>query len=608
MSLELEHNAKYSKIGPFLVSSELFLDLVFNNNCNCSCKFCIAKTPTFCEENYNLWKKNLKRCLEIFDVKDIIILGGEATIDKKFFEKLEVLEKIVKNKKIDNIILTTNGIMLKNENFLNKLINTCITSVNISIMNFDHEKNNKIYGTNTLTKQQLLHVYNKLKQNNKTMRINCNIYKGNLDSVSEMNQFAQYFNGCCDAIKFSPLMPTDMFNTCPEIIEYTNKVCLSKKDIFDLYNNFAQTNTVTANNNAVFGLVEYKEVDANGQKVILKYQQVEDTYNLNKDIPTLKLYSNGNLSNEWDYNKNILNTLNAYKNLKKFIINQNKHFPNWLKNFDASTEGIKIIVKKNNFENIFLSQYKNEKIIGFYTINNGQFKNLYIMPKYRKLGIATKVIEYEKKFNNFITIAVAEQNSKIRNLISRIGFYPTDVHAKGKFDNLQIFKWQKKIGAFVGKFYPPHIGHLSVIDDASKKLDEVWVVISKNDKTTDKITKKDNFKQIDTNLIKQWFCLHYKNNPKVKVAIFDETGLLPYPKDQDKWSEKFKKQFPFVNVKIGDESYRELNEKYFPECEFYPINRDIIPIHSTQIRQNLKQNIKYIIKEAQNYFKGEIYE
>ena len=176
---------------------------------------------------------------------------------------------------------------------------------------------------------------------------------------------------------------------------------------------------------------------------------MEDTYNLDKDIPTLKLYSNGNLSNEWDYNKNILNTLDAYKNLKNFIKQQYKQLPNWLKDFDPSQDGVKLIVKKNDFESICLSQFKNEKIIGFYTINGGQFKNLYIMPKFRKKGIATKVIEHEKKFNNFITIAVADENSKIKNLITRIGFCPTEIYAKGKFDNLQIFKWQKKIGAFV---------------------------------------------------------------------------------------------------------------------------------------------------------------
>ena len=39
------------------------------------------------------------------------------------------------------------------------------------------------------------------------------------------------------------------------------------------------------------------------QRVILKYAQVEDKYDRDRVIPTLKLYPNGCLSNEWSYQK-----------------------------------------------------------------------------------------------------------------------------------------------------------------------------------------------------------------------------------------------------------------------------------------------------------------
>ena len=161
----------------------------------------------------------------------------------------------------------------------------------------------------------------------------------------------------------------------------------------------------------------------------------------------------------------------------------------------------------------------------------------------------------------------------------------------------------KKIGAFVGKFYPPHIGHLSVIDNASKDLDEVWVIISTNQIRDKTIKNQSNFDNLDADLIKKWFILHYKDNPKVKVAVFDETGLRPYPLDRDIWAKKFMQKFPTVNVKIADEGYREYNKEYFPNYQFYSIDRDIIPIHSTMIRENIKENLDYIIPEAKDYFK-----
>ena len=52
---------------------------------------------------------------------------------------------------------------------------------------------------------------------------------------------------------------------------------------------------------------------------------------------------------------------------------------------------------------------------------------------------------------------------------------------------------KKRIGAYVGKFYPPHVGHLSVIGEAIKEFDEVYVIISKNDIRNEKIKKRTGF-------------------------------------------------------------------------------------------------------------------
>lgn len=160
----------------------------------------------------------------------------------------------------------------------------------------------------------------------------------------------------------------------------------------------------------------------------------------------------------------------------------------------------------------------------------------------------------------------------------------------------------KKVGAFIGKFYPPHIGHTDAIDKACKDMDILYIIISKNDERNKQILEKDNFSILDAELIKSWFVKHYKNNPKIKVCIFDETNLKPYPQDQDEWAKKIKKQFPEVNVKIADESYREFNQRYFPEYEFYPIDREKIDIHSSYFRKDKHKYLDYLIEEAKEYF------
>ena len=167
-------------------------------------------------------------------------------------------------------------------------------------------------------------------------------------------------------------------------------------------------------------------------------------------------------------------------------------------------------------------------------------------------------------------------------------------------------KWRdimkKRIGAFVGKFYPPHIGHLSVVDNALDSFDEIYIIISKNNIRNNQIETDQSFAVLSAELIKSWFEKHYQFEPKVKVAIFDETEFRPYPEDVDKWSEKFKKEFPEVNVKIADAGYRDFNKQYFPEYEFYEIDREIIPVHSTMLRNDMKANLKYLIPEAREYF------
>lgn len=163
-----------------------------------------------------------------------------------------------------------------------------------------------------------------------------------------------------------------------------------------------------------------------------------------------------------------------------------------------------------------------------------------------------------------------------------------------------------KIGAFTGKFYPAHIGHVWAVDYSLKYCDKVIIVISSNPIRNQEIKEKCGFDILDASIIKSWFEEYYKNDSRVEVAIIDESGLKPYPNSTDDWVARFKKQFPSVNVKIADESYREFNQKHFPECEFLAVPRDVVSIHSTDIRNNLNKYFDYLIPTAKPYFLNKI--
>lgn len=275
---ELSTPVHWLECGGFLVSSQLFLDVIFTEACNRSCPFCIAKTVQRFPENIKKWKQSLHRAFELFSIQSIIILGGEATIDSHFWEKLELTAKIARAHGTDRIILTTNGTMLAKPDFLDRLCASEIDSVNLSRMHYDQEINDRLFGGNTPTREEILNIFRCLHAAGKSLRINVNIWRGNLDSPEEMDRFVQAFSGACDAVKFSPLMDTEMFGTIAQVQEFTAQHSIPDAQIRALYDIWSARHRVVSRRANVLGYVDYAQVRSGEQLVILKYAQVEDKY------------------------------------------------------------------------------------------------------------------------------------------------------------------------------------------------------------------------------------------------------------------------------------------------------------------------------------------
>ena len=306
MTPEISQNPVWTEQNGYSVTSELFLDLIFTSKCSCGCPFCIARTKSYAEDDFEAWKESVKRAFCTFDVRSVIILGGEAAEDPRFEERMDYLKPYLTGCSVENVILTTNGIRLRDQTFRDMVLHSPITSVNISCMHYQKKRNDSVFRGNTLAAQELSDLHRALVGSGRTMRINTNVWRGNLDSPEEMVAFVRTFSGMAEAVKFSPLMETGMFDTVERVTEFTRGHAIPETEIRQLFDRFVAgyADGNVRSNDQVLGFLDYKEIFLSGQRVLLKYGQVEDKYDREKIVPTLKLYPNGALTNEWDFRKN----------------------------------------------------------------------------------------------------------------------------------------------------------------------------------------------------------------------------------------------------------------------------------------------------------------
>ncbi len=106
------------------------LDL--GNICNLSCVYC-------CLERDRLYYTTPRSALEVIDraatrgLKKVALVGGEPTIRKDFWQILDHLRQAG----IDQVTLTTNGLMLSYPKFVADLVRHGVTTVHLSLDAFD---------------------------------------------------------------------------------------------------------------------------------------------------------------------------------------------------------------------------------------------------------------------------------------------------------------------------------------------------------------------------------------------------------------------------------------------------------------------------------------
>ena len=160
-----------------------------------------------------------------------------------------------------------------------------------------------------------------------------------------------------------------------------------------------------------------------------------------------------------------------------------------------------------------------------------------------------------------------------------------------------------KIGMFIGKFLPPHIGHTNQIKKSLSKVDFLYVIVADSKERTNELCKEAGIDPIDITVRANWLKTHFEKDKNIEILTLDQGMLEAFPNELDNWKNKLE---TLVKNKVKywfvDNNYLEISKKYFPEYEFIGFDRSEINISASQVRDDLGGNIKYIIPEAKEYF------
>ena len=148
-----------------------------------------------------------------------------------------------------------------------------------------------------------------------------------------------------------------------------------------------------------------------------------------------------------------------------------------------------------------------------------------------------------------------------------------------------ISQEKKKIGFTIGKFAPLHKGHQFVLETALKEMDEVYCVIYDTD-----------IINIDVKQRAEWIkklyptvhIIYAYNSPK-QYGLDDESVNI-----QMTYLSNLIKDIPITHF-YSSELYGEKVSNYLNiENRLIDLDKKVIPINSTKIRNNYEANKEYI--------------
>jgi pyruvate-formate lyase-activating enzyme len=238
-----------------------WLEVYLTGRCNGKCSFCIEKNGFRPKESVN-WR-SLADTIINSNKKNILLLGGEPTLYSDLSHLIICLSEAGLN-----VCMTTNGSSLMNRIIWSEQLLFQLKTLNVSIHHYDLDINKEITGI-SLEFSKLKSTIKKLHGHGVTIRINCNIIEGYIDSRLEVLNFIEFAKKLgVDGVRFAELKNDDRFVDLADI--FPGQYGLNKNPFINGCWQNAEINGMAVNFRQLCGMQSDKRPTIINPKQILK--------------------------------------------------------------------------------------------------------------------------------------------------------------------------------------------------------------------------------------------------------------------------------------------------------------------------------------------------
>lgn len=152
-----------------------------------------------------------------------------------------------------------------------------------------------------------------------------------------------------------------------------------------------------------------------------------------------------------------------------------------------------------------------------------------------------------------------------------------------------------KKGIIIGKFMPPHLGHIALVEFGASNCEELLVVVGS--RPTEPIPGALRY---------GWMKKIFKGRENIKIVSVRKD--LPQDKEPSRrasriWAQYLNKRFGDFDVIFSSEGYGDFVAEYMKaESKVFDLERKTVPVSGTKIRNNPFKYWQYIPETVRPYF------